>query len=560
VLIENHVSYSSLNGIELYKSQRNLLSENTIITSNKSGISVVDSEENALVYNAVTDCAGPGIILESANTNLISDNHLQDNAIGVQALDSQRNRFLRNVIQENLLVGIIFTRGHDNLFLSNQVMNNPFGIALLEASGNHLLRNAVVNSSEDGISLLNRSKHNIVQTNEIDRNGVGVLLASSSQNTIMENTILRNEIGLRLFLSGVGTRVETNSISDNEFGVEINDELKIEDTLLGSTDVELLHEGETDSSFIITNNTFYRNKSYDIWNQTEDTIFAGGNRWEDPSLPPSGKREQVSSGVIVPPSALKDAIAVGTRDSLDQVMLGRLIQLALQDNGFKVIDLIGLGEAERLKGALLDGDVDLAWSDPRMLNAEELLSSEFTSFPTIAVQNRFAVVVSPELASKLASRTTSELSHLIREGGVKVIFAVPNTLSRAEFESCVSLYDLPITEEDVIWTKGLEETEILLQVGTVQVGFVRWIEETLSLTGFLLLEDDKSFFAVSQSALTVDRGLLARYPEIETIEMELSPLLTAEIIHSLASHVRLLHRDPTEVAREFLLREGLITW
>jgi len=237
------------------------------------------------------------------------------------------------------------------------------------------------------------------------------------------------------------------------------------------------------------------------------------------------------------------------------VILGRLLQLALQDNGFKVIDLIGLGEAERLKGALLVGDVDLVWGDPRILNFPE-----FTSFPAIAVQNRLTVVVSPELASRLASRTISELSHLMREGEGSVTFAVPNAVSKAEFKSFASIYALPITEESVIWTRDLDETEILLNVGTVQVGIVKRIEETLSLTGFSLLEDDKNFFVGAQSALILHRDLLARYPEIETIEAELSPLLTTETIHSLASRVRLLHRDPTEVAREFLLKEGFITW
>ena len=105
-----------------------------------------------------------------------------------------------------------------------------------------------------------------------------------------------------------------------------------------------------------------------------------------------------------------------------------------------------------------------------------------------------------------------------------------------------------------------DQAVLVLQVGAVQVGIVKWIEETLSLTGFLLLEDDKGFFAVSQSALIVDRDLLALYPEIKAIETELSPLLTTETMHSLVSRVRLMYRDPTEVAREFLLKEGLITW
>lgn len=559
-LSENRVSNCSLNGIELYKSQRNLLSENTIIASDKSGIAVANSGENSLVYNAVTGCADSGITLESADTNLVLGNQLQDNAIGMQGLLIQRNRFLRNVIQKNLLVGIVLSRGQDNLLLSNQAANNPFGIALIETGRNHLLRNVVTNSSEDGVSLLNRSKHNVLQANEIDRNDVGVLLASSSQNTIMENSVLQNEIGVRLFLSGFGTRIEANSISDNGFGIKIDAALDKEETVLRGAEVELLHEGDSDSSLVITNNTFRQNKSYDIWNQTESTIFAGGNRWDEPSPPPDGEQGRVSSGVIVPKSAWKGAIAVGTRDSLEQEILGRLLQLYLQNKGFKVINLIALGKAERLKEALVQGDVDLIWEDPRILEPAELSAPEFISFPVIAAQNRLVVVVSPDLAERLVMMTTSELSRLMREAENEVVFAVPKTVSKKEFELFASTYNLPITEEDVIWTKDLEETEILLKLGTAGAGIVRMIEETLTLTGFSLLEDDRDFFAASQSALILRRDLLTRYPEIEAIETDLIPLIKTETLHSLATRVRLLHRDPTEVAREFLLKEGLISW
>ena len=112
----------------------------------------------------------------------------------------------------------------------------------------------------------------------------------------------------------------------------------------------------------------------------------------------------------------------------------------------------------------------------------------------------------------------------------------------------------------MIWTKGLEETEILLKLGTAGAGIVGMIEETLTLTGFSLLEDDKDFFDVSQSALVLRQDLLLLYPEIEAIETELAPLLTTETMHSLATRVRLLHQDPTEITREFLLKEGLISW
>jgi len=262
----------------------------------------------------------------------------------------------------------------------------------------------------------------------------------------------------------------------------------------------------------------------------------------------------------VPKSAWRGTVAVGTRDSLEQVILGRLLQLYLQDKGFKVIDLIGLGAAERLREALLQGDVDLIWEDPQILETEEPSLLEFIAFPAIASQNRLVMVASPDLTSRLAASTISEMSDLMREDEADLIFAVSKTVSKDELELFASTYALPLTEEGVIWTQDLEETEVLLKLGTAQVGIVGIIEETLSLMEFSLLEDDKDFFVASQSALILRRDLLARYPEIRTIEAELSTLLTTETMRSLASRVRLLHRDPTAVTREFLLKEGLITW
>ncbi len=193
-----------------------------------------------------------------------------------------------------------------------------------------------------------------------------------------------------------------------------------------------------------------------------------------------------------------------------------------------------------------------------MFGSEEISSLKLTSLPAIAAENDLTVVVSAELANNLTSMTISELSHLMRKGEANVIFAIPNSVTKSECELFASTYALPITEKDVVWTRNQEETEVLLKVGSVQAGIVNKLEETLSLTEFELLKDDKNVFVMSQSALTLNRDLLIRYPEIGVIETKLRTLLTTEKMQALVRRVRLLDYSPTEVAMELLLREGLI--
>ena len=42
-------------------------------------------------------------------------------------------------------------------------------------------------------------------------------------------------------------------------------------------------------------------------------------------------------------------------------ILGRLVQQALDGAGYRVIDLIGLGNRERVEQAVANWDVDLIW-------------------------------------------------------------------------------------------------------------------------------------------------------------------------------------------------------
>jgi parallel beta-helix repeat protein len=553
--VENNRIRKSLEcGISLYKSQQNAISFNTITDGLKDGIFLADSQENTVTYNTITGCVGTAIRLEETQSSLVLGNGIDRNAIGIQSLEGVGNRILRNKLSGNVLAGVTFSEGSENLFLDNAIARSAYGLVLIGSTKNQMLRNSITESSAEGVCLLNHANQNLLQDNAIEKNHTGILVAASSQSSIMDNRISGSEIAVTLFQSGVGTRIEGNSITSNSIGIEIASALDKENTILRGTNAKLL-TGDRGFSLVLANNTFTRNASYDISNLTDKPVFASGNYWDGGSKEEPGR---VAGRVVLPGSAWKGTIALGTTVSLDQIVIARLLQLGLVAEGIKVIDLIGLGNAQMVKEALVAGDVDLALADPLFIGVDDLSDRGIAVSPPLAVEDRLTLVVSPDIAGSLPGNTISDLAAYLADGGTPLTIMVQKTISQTELKSLASAYDISLTEDNVIWTDGVDETETGLKLGTANAGIVHSIEETLTTMGFQALDDDQGVFAVSRTAFFVPQGMIDAQPEIGAVEERLRPLLTTDNLHSLVSKVRLLHSDPKDAARAFMLQHGLI--
>ncbi|HIE12081.1 MAG TPA: glycine/betaine ABC transporter substrate-binding protein [Desulfotomaculum sp.] len=72
------------------------------------------------------------------------------------------------------------------------------------------------------------------------------------------------------------------------------------------------------------------------------------------------------------------------------------------------------------------------------------------------------------------------------------------------------------------------------------------------------LEDDKQFFPVYNPAPVVRKEVMDKYPELEEILGKIGPLLDTDTMISLNAEVDIDAKDPKEVARQWLLEQGLI--
>ncbi len=94
--------------------------------------------------------------------------------------------------------------------------------------------------------------------------------------------------------------------------------------------------------------------------------------------------------------------------------------------------------------------------------------------------------------------------------------------------------------------------------GQAEVGIGDATEGRIAQYDLIVLEDDKQFFPAYNPAPVVRQEILDTYPEIADIMGELSALLDLETLTELNKQVAVDGEQPEEVARQFLIAEGLI--
>ena len=542
-------------GLLFHQAVRNRATENTIEVSQDAGILLSQSAENALSYNRIEECAGAGIRLDGSDRNLVAGNTLTANDLGIDSDRSSYGRILRNTIfsSDPTGTGLFFTGGAENRLLDNHVSGGELGFLLWDSQRNILLRNRVENQTAAGLALVNGSTANSVVENCLTDNRVGIVIVDSGRSEVLNNHVAENDTGLLLVRSGLGVRIEGNTIEENRIGIRQTDSIDI-------VGIELLLDGGGEiASPVVASNVFARNESLDVSNETASPVYAGGNWWGGVAGGRDTSLAEVSDGVYLEGSAWKGTLAIGTEADIAQEILGRILQYALTEAGFRVIDLIGMGDSDRVREALRMQDVDcIWWGTSETFLAEGGVGKGKVDVTAIPATRRWIVVVSEGTAQRLTEPTLSAFAALMHGSGETFRYATPRTLGDAASASFEEVYGLRESVGSVSWAETPGEAEALLKFGAVEAAIVDNLEETLTFSGFAALEDDLDAFASAGILVASLPGLLTRFPETGDVLANLTPSLTTSVIHDLISRVRLLQREPEAVAREYLVQQGLL--
>jgi osmoprotectant transport system substrate-binding protein len=268
------------------------------------------------------------------------------------------------------------------------------------------------------------------------------------------------------------------------------------------------------------------------------------------------------------------AIKVGSKDFTEQFILGEMYALVLQDNGFKVERKLNLGGTPVAQASLQNGQIDLypEYTGTALLTVlkQPANSDQKQVFDVVSkgykekfnliwlepapMNNNQALVMTQEGSQKYSIKTISDMK---RQANKLTMIGLPEFEAREDgLPGLKKNYGDFKLKKFIPADAGLRYKTLTTGQADVAVGF--GTDGEISAFKLVVLEDDKKLFPPYQVAPVVRQQVLDKNPGIRDALNALAPKLTNETMQRLNYEVSGKQREPAEVAKEFLAKQGLL--
>jgi osmoprotectant transport system substrate-binding protein len=239
---------------------------------------------------------------------------------------------------------------------------------------------------------------------------------------------------------------------------------------------------------------------------------------------------------------------VGAKDFSEQYILGNMVSILLNENGAETDYKTIVGSAN-VRTALESGEFLGYWE----YTGTSWLAYNEKDAPVAGVQAQYDAVKELDAANGVAwldgapfnnTYAFAIRSDKAKELGVTSLSDVA-MLPVADQTFCVEseFAARPDGWEGVKTTYGMPDaTTVTLDTGAI----------------YSVTADGKSYFPVYQGAFTLMQTTLDEYPGIADIINELTALLTDQVMQTLNAQADVDGDDPADIARTFLVEQGLI--
>ncbi|WP_094286526.1 glycine betaine ABC transporter substrate-binding protein [Mycobacterium lehmannii] len=292
---------------------------------------------------------------------------------------------------------------------------------------------------------------------------------------------------------------------------------------------------------------------------------------------------KVGPGSIQPVAALEGVqITVGSKEYTEQVILGYILEFALTAAGADVRDLTGIVGSRSTREAQLSGQVDVAYEftgnawinylghekpipDSRRqfeaVRDEDLARNDMVWLPPAPMDDTYALAASRAVVERTGVRTLSQYAELVKRDPAAARTCVDTEFRARQdgFPGMAAAYGFdparaqtPVLQVGIIYQATADGTQC-------DFGEVFTTDGRISALDLVVLVDDKQFFAHYNPSVTMKRAFYEAHPQIAEVTAPVTAALTNEAIMEMNKQVDVEGRDPSQVARDWMVAEGFVT-
>jgi len=289
-------------------------------------------------------------------------------------------------------------------------------------------------------------------------------------------------------------------------------------------------------------------------------------------------------------SAQERPIRVGSKQFTEQLILGQMILVALEDAGLEVEDRTNLGGTNVNREALVNGEIDVypeytgttifnqlpdfADSFPEGASSDAYLSyATVSSFDAAAndliwlqpapANNSYNLALRRDFAEENGIESLQDLANFINEGNPVTLVSGDEFPSRPDgLPAFEETYGFDLSADQIIEIAGgtTAQTEQALAEGTndANIGMAFATDGALSAFDLVVFDDVLGAQAVFQPAPVFRGEVIRANPQIASILNPIFVTLDAFALQELNARVDVDGENPADVARSYLEANGFI--
>jgi osmoprotectant transport system substrate-binding protein len=281
----------------------------------------------------------------------------------------------------------------------------------------------------------------------------------------------------------------------------------------------------------------------------------------------------------------KGPITVSSKADTEGSLLGQIITLMLQANGFQVVDKPAIAGTSLIRQALLSGDIDMypeytgngalffpdvspdVWENASLgyqtVKTLDKQTNDIIWLQPAPANNTWAIAIPLSLSQKQNINTLSDFAAYVNSGGyVKLAGSAEFFTSPVAFPAFEQAYGFTLNAGQEVSLAGgsTAQTEKYAADGTdgVNAAMAYGTDGSLSALNLVVLSDPKGVQPVYEPAPIVRGAVYNKYPELSTILDPVFASLTLTNLQGLNAQIAIDGKNPTDVARTYLTSKNFL--